>query len=235
MLSSLSRWAEQDGKPTWVAIGGKAYDITEFLCEHPGGEEVIMECTGPFDSRLRWLRYAIFVVRANIGSHFAGATCCPSGKDATADFYDVGHSDVAISMMAGKNDSGIKIVGTIEGEVPESMKSRSPDDEVQFAWRSDKDLDCMCCTFDFLLPTGESADPPTQEGRRQVAVKHGQRWSTDDTRAELRNRVRRGHDGRLELRVFFLGSDSSHVFTEGVCEPPYPDVGAPEIRDGRGK
>ena len=45
-------------------------------------------------------------------------------------------------MMAEKNNSGIKIVGTIEGEVPESMKSRSPDDEVQFAWRSDKDLDC---------------------------------------------------------------------------------------------
>eukprot|EP01046_Picozoa_sp_COSAG06_P033963 COSAG06_NODE_3515_length_5238_cov_29.717984_8_plen_112_part_00 len=31
----------------WLAIGGKAYDVTEFLCEHPGGEEVMMEVTGP--------------------------------------------------------------------------------------------------------------------------------------------------------------------------------------------
>ena len=31
-------------------------------------------------------------------------------------------------MMAEKNDSGIKIVGKIEGEVPESMKSKASED-----------------------------------------------------------------------------------------------------------
>ena len=51
-----------------------------------------------------------------------------SGKDATEDFEDVGHSDEARSMMAEKNDSGIKIVGTIEGEVPESMKAKKSED-----------------------------------------------------------------------------------------------------------
>jgi hypothetical protein len=51
-----------------------------------------------------------------------------SGKDATEDFEDVGHSDEARSMMAEKNDSGIKIVGTIEGEVPESMKAAKSED-----------------------------------------------------------------------------------------------------------
>ena len=51
-----------------------------------------------------------------------------SGKDATEDFEDVGHSDEARNMMAEKNDSGIKIVGTIEGEVPESMKSKASED-----------------------------------------------------------------------------------------------------------
>ena len=35
----------------WLAIEGKAYDVTEFLCEHPGGEEVMMEVTGACDSR----------------------------------------------------------------------------------------------------------------------------------------------------------------------------------------
>ena len=40
------------GHQVWLAIGGKAYDVTEFLCEHPGGEEVMMEVTGMFRSRL---------------------------------------------------------------------------------------------------------------------------------------------------------------------------------------
>jgi hypothetical protein len=31
-------------------------------------------------------------------------------------------------MMAEKNDSGIKVVGTIEGEVPESMKKKASED-----------------------------------------------------------------------------------------------------------
>lgn len=37
----------------WLAISGKAYDVTKFLCEHPGGEEVMMEVTGaaPCSSR----------------------------------------------------------------------------------------------------------------------------------------------------------------------------------------
>ena len=49
----------------WLAISGIAYDVTEFLAEHPGGEEVVMEVTGAGccsrsparlrrASRLRW-------------------------------------------------------------------------------------------------------------------------------------------------------------------------------------
>lgn len=38
----------------WMAIDGKVYDCTAFLDEHPGGEEVLVDCggmdaTGPFD------------------------------------------------------------------------------------------------------------------------------------------------------------------------------------------
>ena len=33
----------------WLAIGGKAYDVTEFLRKHPGGEEVMLEVTGKFE------------------------------------------------------------------------------------------------------------------------------------------------------------------------------------------
>ena len=50
-----------------------------------------------------------------------------TGKDATADFDDVGHSDEARGMMDGSNDT-IKIVGTIEGEIPEHMQQQESED-----------------------------------------------------------------------------------------------------------
>ncbi|XP_052171481.1 cytochrome b5-like [Diospyros lotus] len=60
----------------WLIISGKVYDVTQFLDDHPGGDEVLLNATG---------------------------------KDATDDFEDVGHSDSAREMMskyyAGEIDS----------------------------------------------------------------------------------------------------------------------------------
>ncbi|KAL3613509.1 hypothetical protein CASFOL_042654 [Castilleja foliolosa] len=50
----------------WLIISGKVYNVTPFLEEHPGGDEVLIMATG---------------------------------KDATADFEDVGHSDDAQEKM----------------------------------------------------------------------------------------------------------------------------------------
>ena len=33
-------------KSCWLVIAGKVYDITEFLVDHPGGEEVVLEHAG---------------------------------------------------------------------------------------------------------------------------------------------------------------------------------------------
>lgn len=30
----------------WVAISGKVYDISTFLSEHPGGEDILLEAAG---------------------------------------------------------------------------------------------------------------------------------------------------------------------------------------------
>uniref|UniRef100_A0A182VRD8 Cytochrome b5 heme-binding domain-containing protein n=1 Tax=Anopheles minimus TaxID=112268 RepID=A0A182VRD8_9DIPT len=58
----------QHNKPDdlWMVIHEKVYDVTKFLHEHPGGEEVLIE-------------YA--------------------GKEATAEFDDVGHSTDAKEQM----------------------------------------------------------------------------------------------------------------------------------------
>eukprot|EP00123_Amoebidium_parasiticum_P019347 comp24665_c0_seq1/m.46828 comp24665_c0_seq1/g.46828 ORF comp24665_c0_seq1/g.46828 comp24665_c0_seq1/m.46828 type:complete len:124 (-) comp24665_c0_seq1:311-682(-) len=36
----------KDKKDIWFVINGKAYDVTPFLDEHPGGEEVLLEHAG---------------------------------------------------------------------------------------------------------------------------------------------------------------------------------------------
>ncbi|KAG8387334.1 hypothetical protein BUALT_Bualt02G0010700 [Buddleja alternifolia] len=53
-------------KDCWLVIDGKVYDVTKFLEDHPGGDEVLVSSTG---------------------------------KDATDDFEDVGHSATAKAMM----------------------------------------------------------------------------------------------------------------------------------------
>ncbi|KAM7268325.1 hypothetical protein ACFE04_010491 [Oxalis oulophora] len=53
-------------KDCWLVISGKVYDVTPFMDDHPGGDEVMLSATG---------------------------------KDATNDFEDVGHSDAARDML----------------------------------------------------------------------------------------------------------------------------------------
>ncbi|XVE77317.1 hypothetical protein DITRI_Ditri13aG0052700 [Diplodiscus trichospermus] len=64
VFEDVAKHTERNG--CWLLISGKVYDVTAFLDDHPGGDEILL-----------------------------GA----SGKDATDDFEDIGHSDVAKELM----------------------------------------------------------------------------------------------------------------------------------------
>ncbi|XP_021893369.1 cytochrome b5-like [Carica papaya] len=77
----------------WLLIHGKVYDVTSFMEEHPGGEEVLLAATG---------------------------------RDATDDFEDVGHSDEARALMPNM------YIGDIdESTVPVTRKYNLPPRPVQ--------------------------------------------------------------------------------------------------------
>ncbi|KAF5745760.1 cytochrome b5 isoform A [Tripterygium wilfordii] len=66
-LHTMQEAAEHGSKDDcWVVIDGKVYDVSSYLDEHPGGDDVVLAVTG---------------------------------KDATDDFEDAGHSKEARELM----------------------------------------------------------------------------------------------------------------------------------------
>ncbi|XP_077227064.1 cytochrome b5-like [Tasmannia lanceolata] len=100
-----------NNKDCWLIISGKVYDVTKFLEDHPGGDEVLLSATG---------------------------------KDATNDFEDVGHSPSARAMMdeyyVGKVD-----VSTI----PAKTQYTPPN---QPHYNQDKTSEFIIKLLQFLIP-----------------------------------------------------------------------------------
>ncbi|KAJ3701681.1 hypothetical protein LUZ61_005386 [Rhynchospora tenuis] len=98
-------------KDCWLVIGGKVYDVTKFLEDHPGGDDVLISSTG---------------------------------KDATDDFEDVGHSTTARSMMDEY------YIGDIDASsIPAKVKYTPPK---QPHYNQDKTPDFIIKILQFLVP-----------------------------------------------------------------------------------
>ncbi|XP_031285531.1 cytochrome b5 [Pistacia vera] len=98
-------------KDCWLVIDGKVYDVTKFLDDHPGGDEVLLSATG---------------------------------KDATDDFEDVGHSSSAKAMMDEL------CVGHIDSStIPTKVKYTPPK---QPHYNQDKTQEFVIKLLQFLVP-----------------------------------------------------------------------------------
>ncbi|KAJ1704275.1 hypothetical protein LUZ63_004054 [Rhynchospora breviuscula] len=109
---TLSEVSEHNtNKDCWLIINGKVYDVTKFLEDHPGGDDVLISSTG---------------------------------KDATDDFEDVGHSTTARAMMDEY------YVGDIDTSTfPKKVKYTPPK---QPYYNQDKTTDFVIRILQFLVP-----------------------------------------------------------------------------------
>ncbi|XP_073035474.1 cytochrome b5-like [Primulina eburnea] len=94
----------------WLIVHGKVYDVSPFIEEHPGGEEVMLSSTG---------------------------------KDATSDYEDIGHSEYAKDLM--KN----YIIGQIDMSTVPSKRHYLPPVS---AYESSKNSSFVVKILQILVP-----------------------------------------------------------------------------------
>ncbi|XP_062111479.1 cytochrome b5 [Humulus lupulus] len=93
-LFSMAEASQHNTKDDcWVVIDGKVYDLSSYLDEHPGGDDIVLAATG---------------------------------KDATDDFEDAGHSKTAKELMQSF------FIGELDtSDIPElEIVSKNPTSEV---------------------------------------------------------------------------------------------------------
>ncbi|KAI3879648.1 hypothetical protein MKX03_004408 [Papaver bracteatum] len=98
-------------KDCWLIIGGKVYDVTKFMEDHPGGDEVLLSATG---------------------------------KDATDDFEDVGHSTSARALMDEY------LVGEVDMDTVPIKQKYTPPKQPQY--NQDKTSEFIIKLLQFLVP-----------------------------------------------------------------------------------
>jgi cytochrome b involved in lipid metabolism len=100
----------------WFVIRGIVYDVTTFLEDHPGGDDVLKgSAKGSFSGFFAFLMFFFFVVGMSKTFWFGVLKCLfvdKAGKDATQAFEDIGHSPEAEQQMTkyaiGKIKGGSK-------------------------------------------------------------------------------------------------------------------------------
>ncbi|ESW12593.1 hypothetical protein PHAVU_008G125800 [Phaseolus vulgaris] len=114
MVYTLAQVSEHNNsKDCWLIIDGKVYNVTKFLDDHPGGDDVLLSSTG---------------------------------KDATDDFEDVGHSKSARAML------GDLYVGDIDPATMPAKPQPTPPKQLQNNNEKKTSSGFMIKMLQFLIP-----------------------------------------------------------------------------------
>lgn len=119
----------------------QVYDVTKFLEDHPGGDEVLLSSTGILRNQACIsFSYSLLPYPCHSSWAIDGIT----GKDATEDFDDVGHSDSAKKMLDDM------YMGEIDKSTIPSKKKYTPPNQPQY--NQDKTSDFIVKLLQFLVP-----------------------------------------------------------------------------------
>ncbi|KAK7373658.1 hypothetical protein VNO80_07073 [Phaseolus coccineus] len=114
MVYTLAQVSEHNNsKDCWLIIDGKVYNVTKFLDDHPGGDDVLLSSTG---------------------------------KDATDDFEDVGHSKSARAML------GDLYVGDIDPATMPAKAQQTPPKQLENNNEKKTSSGFMIKMLQFLIP-----------------------------------------------------------------------------------
>jgi cytochrome b5 len=74
--------AHNSAKDCWIVIAGKVYDVTEYLDEHPGGEDLILQLAGrdatlDFEDAGHTKQARVLLERFFVGECSGGPTATP--------------------------------------------------------------------------------------------------------------------------------------------------------------
>lgn len=120
------------------------YDVTGFMDDHPGGDEVLLAATGNIS-----LHIHIFLGRPNPIPSYLCNLAQPSikilaGKDATSDFDDIGHSNSAKEMVDKYYLGEIDV-----SSIPVKLKYVPPQ---KSSYNPDKSTDFIIKILQFVVP-----------------------------------------------------------------------------------
>lgn len=123
-------------------LSQQVYNVTEFLEDHPGGDEVLLSGTGNKSSSHTAL--VIYNVHWVFVHRLHTVIFMTTGKDATDDFEDVGHSESARETMSKY------YVGEIDiSTLPERLTYTGPK---QPHYNQDKTTEFIIKLLQFLVP-----------------------------------------------------------------------------------
>ena len=125
----------------------QVYNVTKFLDDHPGGDDVLLSSTGTYLICIPSLTYTITHLNYMFSNvYLTTQNVIFAGRDATDDFEDVGHSKSARAMLDDL------YVGDIDPATMPAKAQQAPPKPLQDNQKNTSSSGFMIKMLQFLVP-----------------------------------------------------------------------------------